>query len=162
MGHTISDTHTIAIKNMHKNKRFLMVITILGLFVAANACSPRARTSGNLPDTKMVSELKAGDISREEVIEFLGSPSSVASFGDEVWFYISEQTETLGWFEPKIKNRLVLALYFSEDGTLKKIKSSGLDESKALVHIDRKTPTHGSKMSVLEQLIGNFRRFTGD
>ena len=109
-----------------------------------------------------MSELKAGDISREEVIEFLGSPSSVTSFGDEVWFYISEQTETLGWFEPKIKNRLVLALYFSKDGTLKKIKTSGLDESKTVVHIDRKTPTHGTKMTVLEQLVGNFRRFSDD
>ena len=147
---------------MYKSKRFIAVIIILGLFVSVGACSPRARTSGNSPDPKKLSELKTGDISREEVIEFLGSPSSVASFGDEVWFYISEQTETLSWFEPKIKNRLVLALHFSKDGTLSKIKTTGLDESKKVVHIDRRTPTHGSKMSVLEQLVGNFRRFTND
>jgi outer membrane protein assembly factor BamE (lipoprotein component of BamABCDE complex) len=147
---------------MNKSTRFLTVIIILGLCLAVSACSPMARTSGNLPDPKKVSELKTGDISREEVIEFLGSPSSVASFGDEVWFYISEQTETLGWFEPKIKNRLVLALHFSKDGTLSKIKTSGLNESKTIVHIDRKTPTHGTKMTVLEQLVGNFRRFSSD
>ncbi len=147
---------------MYKNTRFLTIIIILSLFVTISACSPMARTSGNLPDPKKVLELKTGDISREEVIEFLGSPSSVTSFGDEVWFYISEQTETLGWFEPKIKERLVLALHFSKDGILSKIKKSGLDESKTVIQIDRKTPTHGSKMTVLEQLVGNFRRFTGD
>jgi outer membrane protein assembly factor BamE (lipoprotein component of BamABCDE complex) len=148
--------------NMYNSKRFLAVITMLGIFGVVSACSPRAQTSGNLPDPKKVSELKTGDISREEVIEFLGSPSSVTSFGDEVWFYISEKTETLGWFEPKVKNRLVLALYFSNDGTLSEIKTSGLDESKKIIPIDRKTLTHGSKMTVFEQLVGNFRRFTDD
>lgn len=135
---------------------------MLGLVLAVSACSPRAHTRGNLPDPKKVSQLKAGDISREEVIEFLGSPSSRASFGDEVWFYISEQTETFAWFEPEIKNRQVLALHFDIDGTLNKIEVSGLDQANSVIPIDRKTPTHGNKMTVLEQLVGNFRRFSGD
>jgi outer membrane protein assembly factor BamE (lipoprotein component of BamABCDE complex) len=147
---------------MHITKRFLAVIGMLGLVVAINACSPRAHTRGNLPDPKKVSQLKVGDISREEVIEFLGSPSSRASFGDEVWFYISEQTETFAWLEPEIKNRLVLALHFDTDGTLNKIEVSGLDQANTVIPIDRKTPTHGNKMTVLEQLVGNFRRFSGD
>jgi outer membrane protein assembly factor BamE (lipoprotein component of BamABCDE complex) len=147
---------------MYISKRFLAVIAMLGLVLAVSACSPRAHTRGNLPDPKKVSQLKAGDISREEVIEFLGSPSSRASFGDEVWFYISEQTETFAWFEPEIKNRQVLALHFDKDGTLNKIEVSGLDQANSVIPIDRKTPTHGNKMTVLEQLVGNFRRFSGD
>ena len=147
---------------MYISKRFLAVIAMLGLVLAVSACSPRAHTRGNLPDPKKVSQLKEGDISREEVIEFLGSPSSRASFGDEVWFYISEQTETFAWFEPEIKNRQVLALHFDRDGTLNKIEVSGLDQANSVIPIDRKTPTHGNKMTVLEQLVGNFRRFSGD
>jgi outer membrane protein assembly factor BamE (lipoprotein component of BamABCDE complex) len=147
---------------MHITKRFLAVIGMLGLVVAVSACSPRAHTRGNLPDPKKVSQLKVGDISSKEVIEFLGSPSSRASFGDEVWFYISEQTETFAWLEPEIKNRLVLALHFDTDGTLNKIEVSGLDQANTVIPIDRKTPTHGNKMTVLEQLVGNFRRFSGD
>ena len=147
---------------MYISKRFLAVIAMLGLVLAVSACSPRAHTRGNLPDPKKVSQLKAGDISREEVIEFLGSPSSRASFGDEVWFYISEQTETFAWFEPEIKKRQVLALHFDTDGTLNKIEVSGLDQANSVTPIDRKTPTHGNKMTVFEQLVGNFRRFSGD
>ena len=147
---------------MYISKRFLAVIGMLGLVVAVSACSPRAHTRGNLPDPKKVSQLKEGDISREEVVEFLGSPSSVTSFGDEVWFYISEQTETLAWFEPEIKNRQVLALHFDAEGTLKKIEISGLDQSNTITPVDRKTLTHGNKMTILEQLVGNFRRFAGE
>lgn len=133
---------------------------VICLVVAVGACSPRAQTRGNLPDPDMVAQLTEGDITREEVEEFLGSPSSVTTFGDEVWLYISEQTETLAWFEPEIKNRQVLALHFDKEGILTKIETAGLDEAKKLQPVERQTPTHGNKLTFLEQLVGNFRRFS--
>lgn len=145
-----------------KNNQLRVAFSLLALVVVVGACSPRAHTRGNLPDPELVAQLKEGDITRDEVAEFLGSPSSVASFGDEVWFYISEQTETLAWFEPEIKERQVLALHFSKDGTLKKIETVGLDEAHKIAPVDRKTPTHGNELTVLEQMVGNFRRFTRD
>lgn len=135
---------------------------MLGLVVAIGACSPRAQTRGNLPDPELVEQLKEGDISREEVAEFLGSPSSITAFGDEVWFYISEQTETLAWLEPEIINRQVLALYFDKDGILTKVDKVGLEEAHKLAPVERQTPTHGNKLTFLEQLVGNFRRFSND
>lgn len=132
----------------------------LCLIVAVSACTPRAHTRGNLPDPDLVAQLQEGDIGREEVAEFLGSPSSVTPFGEEVWFYISEQTETLAWFEPEIKNRQVLALHFDKEGTLVKIQTAGLEEGNKLVPVERQTPTHGNKLTFLEQLVGNFRRFS--
>ncbi|NQV99457.1 MAG: outer membrane protein assembly factor BamE [Rhodospirillales bacterium] len=132
----------------------------LCLLVAVAACTPRAQTRGNLPDPDLVAQLKEGDITRDEVAEFLGSPSSVTPFGEEVWFYISEQTETLAWFEPEIIRRQVLALHFNKAGTLVKIETKGLEEANDLTPVDRKTPTHGNKFTLLEQLVGNFRRFS--
>jgi len=154
----------IGIPQMSKLKkhRLLTVITTLGLIVAIGACSPRAHTRGNLPDPELVEQLKEGDISREEVAEFLGSPSSITAFGDEVWFYIAEQTETVAWLEPEIINRHVLALHFDKEGILTKIDKVGLEEAQKLVPVDRQTPTHGNKLSFLEQMVGNFRRFAKD
>ena len=116
-----------------KNSQLRLALSVLGLIVVVGACSPRAQTRGNLPDPELVAQLKVGDISRDEVAEVLGSPSSVTSFGDEVWFYISEKTETLAWLEPEIKTRQVLALHFGKDGILKKIETAGLDEAKKIV-----------------------------
>ncbi len=115
-----------------------------------------------MPDPDLVAQLKEGDITREEVMEFLGSPSSKTPFGEEVWFYISEQTETLAWFEPEIKQRQVLALHFNNDGTLTKIEKAGLDEAQKIAPVERTTPTHGNELTVIEQMVGNFRRFTND
>ncbi len=146
--------------NIFVRHRLLAVIAAVALSVAVGACSPRATTRGNLPDPDLVAQLKEGDFTREEVAEFLGSPSSVTLFGDEVWFYISEQSETLAWFEPTIKNRQVLALHFGKGGTLVKIEKVGLEEAQELVPVERRTPTHGNKLTFLDQLVGNFRRFS--
>ena len=135
-------------------------MSVIGLIIAVGACSPRAQTRGNLPDPELVAQLEEGDITQDEVAEFLGSPSSVTAFGDEVWFYISEQTETLAWFEPEIKERQVLALHFNKEGTLVKIEKAGLDQANKLAPVERQTPTHGNKLTFLEQLVGNFRRFS--
>ena len=140
--------------------RLLSRLFVLCLIAGVAACSPRAHTRGNLPDPDMVAQLKEGDITRDEVEEFLGSPSSVTPFGDEVWFYISEQTETLAWLEPEIVNRQVLALHFNKAGTLVKIETKGMDSANELEPVARKTPTHGNKLTFLEQLVGNFRRFS--
>ncbi len=142
------------------NHRLLKVLATLGLIVVVSACSPRVHTRGNMPDPDLVAQLDEGGFSREEVVEFLGSPSSITSFGDEVWFYISEQTETLAWLEPEITNRQVLALHFDKEGFLNKIENVGLEEAQKLAPVDRKTPTHGHELTFLEQLVGNFRRFS--
>ncbi len=125
------------------------------------SCTPRVNTRGNLPDSELVAELVAGEITKEEVAELLGSPSTIGSFGNEAWFYISEQTETLAWFEPKVKERNVLVLEFDKEGVLIEKIQVGLDSSNKVIPIDRTTPTHGNKMTVIEQMVGDFRRFTG-
>jgi len=141
--------------------KIVSIATALVFVSALSACAPRIQTRGNLPDQDRVDELKAGDISKNEVAEILGSPSTTGSFGNEAWFYISERTETLAWFEPKIMERKVLVLEFDKEGVLAEKYTVGLDAANKVIPNDRQTPTHGNKMTVIEQLVGNFRRFTG-
>jgi len=137
------------------------VAGVLILTMGLGACSPRIHTRGNLPDVDRVAELKPGDITREEVMELIGSPSTTASFDNEAWLYISERTETLAWFKPEVKERNVLLLEFDKEGILSEKTQVGLDASNKVIPIDRRTPTHGSKLTLIEQMVGNFRRFSG-
>jgi len=148
---------------MPKSKRLSAILKtttcLIALGVAVAACSPRVHTRGNLPDPELVAELKPGDITRDEVAELLGSPSSTAVFGGEIWLYISERTETLAWFEPEVMERSILVVSFDHEGILKEVETVGLDAANNVVPIDRTTPTHGSKLTFLEQMVGNLQRF---
>ena len=140
-------------------KRFISFLFFAWVAVAVSGCVSRLDTRGNFPDPDRVEEIKPGEQSREEVEEILGSPSAVTAFGSDTWYYISKQTETFAFFEPKVTERQVVVIKFDKDGKVTKVEKVGLEESKKVTPVERTTPTHGNKMTVIEQLVGNLGRF---
>ncbi len=138
----------------------LLAVSVLGLGLAA--CLARIETRGNIPDTERLAELRPGEYSRKEVLEMLGSPSSIASFDSETWYYISERTETVAFFAPEIKERKVLMVRFDKEGILSDMRQIGLEEGFVVEPVGRETPTAGNKITVMEQLFGNLGRFNKD
>ena len=97
-------------------------------------------------------------MNRDEVAEILGTPSTVTVFGDEAWFYVSELTETIGFLAPKIHDRKVVIVSFDKRGVVKGVQTKGLEAAVAVAPVERKTPTVGKELTILEQLVGNFNK----
>ncbi|MFQ5766129.1 MAG: outer membrane protein assembly factor BamE [Rhodospirillales bacterium] len=134
-----------------------LVVALVAMGTAA--CASRVDTRGNLLDPDRVVEIKPGEQSREEVAEILGSPSSITPFGSDTWYYIAKRTETFAFFAPEVTERHIVVVKFAEDGKVADIGTLGLEEGRTIHPVARTTPTHGIKMTVLEQLIGNLGRF---
>ncbi len=136
--------------------RKLFVVLIVALL---GACVPRVDNRGHLPDPELIAEIRPGEITRDEVEEILGSPSSVSPFGGRTWYYISKQTETTAFFEAEVKERQVLVLHFDDRGALVNMEKLGLDKSRKMDPVDRETPTTGNEITIFDQLLGNLGRF---
>ena len=135
-------------------------VLLLGvLSVTLGACGVRVESRGNLLDPELVADIANGGISKQEMLEILGSPSSVNSFGKETWYYIGERTETLAFFAPQVKERQVLIIKFDDKGTVQSLKHKDLTDGRQLAHVERLTPTFGQELTVIGQIIGNFQRF---
>lgn len=132
------------------------------LALSLGACSARVANRGNEPDPALIADIASGGISKQEILEILGSPSSVNTFGQDTWYYISEITETLAFFEPEVKKRQVLIVKFDDGGKMQALEHLDLKDGRRLAHIERVTPTFGQELTVIGQIIGNFRRFTGN
>ena len=135
--------------------------SLSGVLIAAalSACTPSLQVHGNELDPELLAEIRAGESTQDDVIDLLGSPSSVAMFDGESWFYISERTEKTAFFSPEIKERKVVVFRFDGDGIVSDIESRGLESARAIQPVDRETPTAGNEVTILEQLIGNFGRY---
>ncbi len=131
------------------------------LAVSVAACDPRVANRGNIPDIDRIELLKPGETTKNEVAQYLGSPSSINMFGQETWLYVGETTETLAFFEREVTERSVLVVTFDEKGTVADVSSHGMDQARDVDPIERKTPTVGKKMTVLDQLVGNLNRYRG-
>lgn len=126
------------------------------------ACQPRIDTRGNLPDPDNVLRINPGIDGRDQVADLLGTPSSIATFDDRTWYYISRRTETFAFFEPDVVDQEVLMVKFDEAGIVSDMKIYGLEDSQPIQPVERTTPTLGREMTILQQLIGNLGRFNKD
>ena len=122
-------------------------------------CSPRVDTRGYQFDPDTLSQVVPGTHTRDDVVEILGSPSTTAVLDKEIWYYIGNQTKTMAFFEPEVTERQVVAIVFDQDGMVSEVDSFGVERGRDIDVVDRETPTTGSSLTLLQQLLGNLGRF---
>jgi outer membrane protein assembly factor BamE (lipoprotein component of BamABCDE complex) len=108
-----------------------------------------------------VEKLEVGAQSREDVVRLIGSPSAVATFNPNIWYYISQTQEYWAYTKPKISSQNVIQVTFSESGRIEAIKNFDLKDAQDIQMVQRITPTSGKELTILEQVLGNVGRFTG-
>lgn len=131
----------------------------LGLALALNACAPPVDLRGNNPDQGTMKEIKPGVTDKASVTQLLGSPSSVASFDNNTWYYISQETRNTAFFKPEIMDQRVVSINFDDKGVVKNVAYADMKDREEIVPNPKATPAPGREFTILEQLVGNFGRF---
>ncbi|HXP73906.1 MAG TPA: outer membrane protein assembly factor BamE [Stellaceae bacterium] len=139
--------------------RLALVLGAAILVAPLGACSPTVNTRGNLPSPDLLAQIKPGVTDKASVTQLLGSPSSVASFDDTTWYYISQKSEELAFFKPEVRDPEVVAVIFDKDGTVKDVQKRSSKTPRSIEPVARTTPAPGKELSFIEQLIGNFGKF---
>ena len=131
----------------------------MALAVLATGCAGETDTHGVLPDKTQISEIKPGVSSRADVTRLLGSPSTIAAFDKETWYYIGARTEQVAFFRPDVLEHKVLVVRFDKSGLVEEVRDVDATKAPEIQFVDRVTPTRGREMTILQQLIGNVGRF---
>jgi outer membrane protein assembly factor BamE (lipoprotein component of BamABCDE complex) len=126
-----------------------------------SACSPMVDQRGNLPDPDAVLAVQPGIDDKTQVIKLLGSPSTVASFNDKTWYYISKKTSQIAFWDPTILDQEVLMIKFDDSDVVNDMKVYGLEDGHSITPDPNITPTYGRELTILQQLLGNLGRFGG-
>jgi outer membrane protein assembly factor BamE (lipoprotein component of BamABCDE complex) len=59
-------------------------------------------------------------------------------------------------------DRRVVAIEFDQNDIVTAMNEYGLEDGRVIDLQTRTTPTHGRKLTILQQLLGNIGRFSGD
>jgi len=124
------------------------------------ACSPTIDQRGNLPDADNVLAIQPGVSTKDDVFDLLGTASSMATFSDKTWYYISKRTETVAFFSPDVMDQQVLVVKFDDTDVVQQVALLGMDDANDIDMVDRETPTYGQRLTIIQQLLGNIGRFT--
>jgi len=133
------------------------------LFVAALAtlagCGFPTNERGNLPKADLLAQIKPGVTDKNSVKALLGTPSSVAAFDGDTWYYISKEERQIAFLKPEVLNQQVYAVHFDDKGIVTEVSHKGLDDAQSMTPNPSATPAPGREFTFLEQLIGNFGKF---
>lgn len=132
----------------------------LGLMaLGAAGCTPIAAYNGFQAVDQRPQDVKIGEDTRSTVLGKLGSPSSTSAFDSNQWFYITQITHRLAFYQPRVQDRLVVSISFdTKTEKVTKVETYGLKDGKVIAYNGKETPTRGRELTVLEQLLGTVGR----
>lgn len=145
---------------MRRSVPTLLIGAVLSSPLALAGCAADTlQQRGFTPTPGSVEKLEVGTQSRDDVVRLIGSPSAVATFNPNVWYYISEKQEGWGPLKPWIVDQNVMQLSFNDSGRLQNIKKYDMADGENITMVSRITPTAGKGLTILEQIMGNVGRF---
>lgn len=128
------------------------------VLLTTGACSPVVSQHGNMIQDYQVETVKIGDSSRSDVLRVLGSPTTQSTFNPDVWYYIGQKAEKRGILDQEIMEERIVVVTFNDQGIVESIApyEGGRQD---IPYTRGKTPTHGSQLTFMQQLLGNLGRF---
>lgn len=122
-------------------------------------CVPQVSNHGYRLDEAAFAQIEPGRTTRDQVLQLLGSPSALTTFDGSVWYYVSQRSERLSFYQDNVVNQDVVTITFDDLGTVASIDRHGLERAHEVSFVERETPTSGSELTAFEQFIGNIGRF---
>jgi outer membrane protein assembly factor BamE (lipoprotein component of BamABCDE complex) len=137
----------------------LAALALAASLSALAGCANPVDQRGNLPDHLALDQIKPGVTDKATVTRLLGSPSSVAEFNADTWYYISKKEKSVAFFKPEVLDQQVTIVDFNGDGLVRDIRHRGMEDRQIVTPNPNFTPAPGREFSFIEQLLGNFGKF---
>src|SRR5579884_427983 len=104
-----------------------LTLPMLAAVTMLIGCVPVENQRGYVPDQQALASIKVGMDTKDTVSKKLGDPSTSATFGSDVWYYMSAHVEQNAFFAPRATERNILAIEFAKDGKVADLHKYTLD-----------------------------------
>ncbi len=127
----------------------------LALTWSLGACAPTITKHGHQFQENDAQKIQTG-MSQQQVAGVLGSPTTTASVsGGQAHYYISSTEKQTAFFSAEETDRKVLAIYYSQFGSVDKVSQYGLKDGKVVNYSKNQTPNSSRDESLIKSLFRN-------
>ncbi len=133
---------------------------IKGAMVVASAallagCMGIHEHRGAVIDRELASAIQVGVDNKDSVTKTLGRPTFTGQFNPNDWYYVSRDTKTVAFRDPKVLAQTVLHVRFDQAGNVTRIDRTGRELIASIDPSGAKTPTLGRDRGFFDELFGN-------
>jgi outer membrane protein assembly factor BamE (lipoprotein component of BamABCDE complex) len=133
----------------------LAAVVALGLSGAACTSIGEEFQRGYILDEGALASVKPG-MSADQVLQTMGTPSTVSTVGNRNWYYISQTSRrTVQFLGETVTNQRVAAIYFTPALRVERVALYGLQEGRVFDFITRTTPAGGAEANFVGQLFSS-------
>lgn len=137
---------------------FRPVFYVFGTVALLSGCSNVHHTHGQIIPQENMAMLEVGKTDKQDVRRYLGSPSSVSSFADDEWLYITSKTVDKPLKPGGLIERDIIIINFDENGKLAQISQKDASEGRTIEPSEKTTETQGQSLGILDQMLDNLGR----
>ncbi len=127
---------------------------VLGAALLAGCAGVQAHR-GAVLDPQLASAIQPGVDNKASVEKTLGRPTFTGQFTPNEWYYVSRDTSTFAFRNPRVKKQTVYRIRFDQAGNVLQVQQTGKEMVANINPSDRSTPTLGRKRSFFDELFGN-------
>lgn len=134
----------------------LSAIMLSALALALAGCDSNVIKHGVQFHEGDLQQIQPG-MTQEQVRMNLGTPSTTAVVGtSQAYYYISSTATQTAFMLPTEKDRQVVAVYFSQAGTVERVANYGMKDGRVFDYVSKTTPAPGGKdVGIVQQLFRN-------
>ncbi|MEM7752631.1 MAG: outer membrane protein assembly factor BamE [Pseudomonadota bacterium] len=134
----------------------MRAFTVLAALMFLSACAARLNDShGYVPDDALLNQIKLGVDTKDTVGRIIGRPGTQGIVDDRGWYYVKSDYERFLWRAPVETDREVVAVSFSDAGTVENVERFGLEEGRVIALSRRVTTSNTRGIGFLRQLFSN-------
>ena len=130
-------------------------VAIIGLALALSACAGSRDHKGFVLDPTLTDAIQVGVDNKDSVTRTIGRPTFTSQWDPNEWIYVSRNTATLAFRDPKVTEQTVLKIRFDQAGNVASVERTGKEMIAKVEPSGDQTPTLGRQRSFFEELFGN-------
>lgn len=136
------------------------IICNLFAILTLTACSSDIFIShcGNMPTEERIAQLKKGQ-TKDEVLDLLGTPSSIVSLDRNTWLYMSSEIKKVAFFAPEELDRDLLTIHFNEYNQVADFERLNKNNGREIAINENQTQTYGNQPGFFEKYFGGVGQF---
>ena len=117
-------------------------------------CAGTRDHRGAVLDSEVYAAIQPGVDNKDSVAKTLGRPSFTGQFSENDWYYLSRDTNTIAFRNPKVVDQTVLHVRFDQAGNVAAVSRTGKELIASINPENDHTPTLGRKKSFFEEFFG--------
>jgi outer membrane protein assembly factor BamE (lipoprotein component of BamABCDE complex) len=135
--------------------RIVPLAALLAAGLTVSGCAGFRESRGYILDEQLASAVQVGTDNKTSVERTLGRPTFTGQFNENEWYYVSRQTSTFAFRNPRVTDQTVLRVQFDQAGNVAAVNRTGEEKIVGIDPFGRTTPTLGRRKSFFEEFFGN-------